>query len=63
MDVQKQDSELNGGKLFVSSLKDSCAIIKYEEHTVATGFPLILCDHQVNYWLGAFIFLVIVNSL
>jgi hypothetical protein len=47
MDIQKQDPELNEGAYLVSSLKELCAHIKYEEHADTTEFPLIVCYNQV----------------
>ena len=49
MDIQKQHSELNEGILLVSSVKDLCADIKYEEYADKTAFPIVLCDDQVSY--------------
>ncbi|GFG34854.1 hypothetical protein Cfor_12077, partial [Coptotermes formosanus] len=46
MDVQIQRRELNAGALRVSSVKDFCVDIKYEEHADTTGFPLIVCVDQ-----------------
>jgi hypothetical protein len=48
MDVQIQRRELNAGALRVSSVKDFCVDIKYEEHADTTGFPLIVCVDQVR---------------
>jgi hypothetical protein len=56
MDIQNQDPELNGAHL-VSSLKDLCVHIKYEEHADTAAFPLIVCYNQVIYVRVSFLFL------
>ena len=55
MDIQKQDPELNEGAHLVSSLKELCAHIKYEEHPDTTAFSLIVCDDQVIKCVSLFI--------